>query len=432
MRSLSHSARPKDTAPGQPGVIVENPRRPDRFHSMMNVMDDDIARRVYNDPLARWFVTEAYRITDTAALIAASGDQIARAGIPLWRLAYFQFTLHPEVAGRGYTWRRGKGAEVGAAPHGLREQARYRDSPLLAVFEQRKTIRARLEREEPKAAVLRELKNDGATDYVALPLIFSTGHVDALSVVSDAPGGFSRDDLDRMYLLQFAFARIVETHSLRDTATHLLDAYVGRAAGQRILAGAVTRGGGETIEAVIWYCDLRGFTSLSDQLPRDAVIALLNDYFGAVGAEVTKAGGEILKFMGDAMLAIFPVTSEEARPETVRRAAHAAAAALTAVAELNRQREADGAPVIRFGLALHVGEVMFGNIGASARLDFTVIGPAVNQAARLEKLCAALDRVVVVSAEVAAFLPQDLLTPLGRHSFKGIAEPQTVYGLNAE
>ncbi|MEW6638980.1 MAG: adenylate/guanylate cyclase domain-containing protein [Pseudomonadota bacterium] len=392
-------------------------------------MDDDTAARVYSDPLARWFVTEAYRITDTAALIGATGEHIVDAGIPLWRLAYFQMTLHPEIAGKAYTWRRGGRPEVGEAPHGLRQEARFLDSPLRLVFEQRKTVRVRLETTEPAAPVLRELKGDGGTDYVALPLIFSTGRVDALSVMSDAPGGFSHQDLDRMYLLQFAFTRIVEIHSLRDTAVYLLDAYVGHEAGQRILAGEIQRGGGKAIEAVIWYCDLRGFTRLSDRMPRDVVIALLNDYFGAAGAAVTEAGGEILKFMGDAMLAIFPVTSGTTRPEAVRQAVRAATVAGDAVAALNERRAAAGDPTIRFGLALHLGEVLFGNIGASARLDFTVIGPAVNHAARLEKLCGALDCPVVMSEAVAAHLPRDQVVPLGAHPLKDIAEPQAVYGL---
>lgn len=391
-------------------------------------MDDATAARVYSDPLARWFVTEAYRITDTARLVEASGEQLVAAGIPLYRLAYFRFTLHPELIGNAYTWRRGKGVEVGTAPHGLRQESRYRDNPLPVVFEQQKTIRARLERlDTVEAPVLRQLKQEGATDYVALPLIFSTGHVDALSVVSDQPGGFSAQDLDRMYLLQFAFTRIVEIHSLRDTAVNLLDAYVGHAAGERILAGEVKRGDGQTIEAVIWYCDLRGFTRLSDRLPRDAIIALLNDYFGAMAEAVTAAEGEILKFMGDAMLAIFPVASPAERQGVAARALYAAGAAVKAIAALNEVRAAAGSPLLRFGLALHIGEVMFGNIGASARLDFTVIGPAVNRAARLEKLCAAIDRPVLVSAELAALLPADRVAPLGRHRVKDVDEPPLVF-----
>jgi len=392
-------------------------------------MDDDIAQRVYSDPIARWFVTEAYRITDTAELVAAAGEQLVLSGIPLYRLAYFQMTLHPEFQGRGYFWRRGKGVQTGVRPHGDNQDAEYRDNPLPAVLEQHKTVRVRLDRVEPQAPLLRQLKAEGATDYVALPLLFTTGHVDALSVVSDAPDGFSMADLDRMFLLQFAFTRLVEIHSLRDMATHLLDAYVGRAAGQRILAGDVRRGEGQTIEAVIWYCDLRGFTRASDSLPRDAIIALLNDYFDTMGALVTSAGGEILKFMGDGMLAIFPVASPDQRGETASRAMRAAASAVDAMLVLNRVRATEGEPAVRFGLALHIGEVMFGNIGASQRLDFTVIGPAVNYAARLEKLCSPLDRCVILSAPIAGLLPQNEIEALGRHAMKDIDVPQTIYGL---
>lgn len=391
--------------------------------------DDDIARRVYSDPVARWFVTEAFRIADTGTLVAEAAEQLVRSGIPLYRLAYFQRTLHPEFMGKGYFWRRGRGIEVVNAAHSLLQDADYLDNPLPLVYDRQKTIRVRLEQVEPQAPILRQLKSEGATDYVALPLIFSNGHVDALSVVSDKPGGFSMTDLDRMYQLQFAFTRIVETHSLRDTAVNLLDAYVGRAAGQRILAGEVRRGDGQTIEAVIWYCDLRGFTRASDSLPRDAVIALLNDYFDAMGAVVTESGGEILKFMGDGMLAIFPVSSPNARAETATRAARAAAAAADSILVLNRCRAAIDEPVVRFGLALHIGEVMFGNIGASRRLDFTVIGPAVNYAARLEKLCSLLDRRVLLSQAFAALLPPGEAMPLGEHAMKDIAEPQPVFGL---
>ncbi len=392
-------------------------------------MDDDIARRVYSDPVARWFVTEAYRITDTAELVAAAGEQLVLSGIPLYRLAYFQVTLHPEFAGKGYFWRRGKGVETGVRLHGDNQDTEYRDNPLPVVFERHKTVRVRLDKVEPEAPVLRQLKDEGATDYVALPLLFTTGHVDALSVVSDQPGGFSSTDLDRMYLLQFAFTRLVEIHSLRDTATNLLDAYVGRAAGQRILAGEVKRGDGQTIEAVIWYCDLRGFTRASDSLPRDAIITLLNDYFDTMGNIVTNAGGEILKFMGDGMLAIFPVAAADQRAETALRAVAAAASAVDAMLVLNRIRSAEGEPTVRFGLALHIGEAMFGNIGASQRLDFTVIGPAVNHAARLEKLCAPLDRSVLISAAVAALLPRGDVDPLGAHRLKDIDEPQQIFAL---
>ncbi len=392
-------------------------------------MDEDIASRVYADPLARWFVTEAYRISDTGDLVAAAGEQLVRAGIPIYRLAYFQLTLHPELDGHAYLWRRGQPVQVLPAPAGLRDRPEFKDNPMAVVYDQHKTVRVRLENVQPEAPVLRQFKEEGATDYVALPLLFGNGHVDGLSILSDKPGGFSDEDLDRMFLLQFAFTRIVETHSLRDTAANLLDAYVGRAAGQRILAGEIKRGSGQTIEAVIWYCDLRGFTRTSDSLPRDVVIALLNDYFDTMGKIVTEAGGEILKFMGDGMLAMFPVPEPAERDAVARRAARAAASVADAMVVLNRIRAAAEEPTVRFGLALHIGEVMFGNIGASNRLDFTVIGPAVNYAARLEKLCSQIDRPIVLSAKIASLLPPGMATPLGEHALKDIDQKQAVFGL---
>jgi adenylate cyclase len=384
---------------------------------------------VYGDPLARWFVTEAFRITDTAELVAAVGQQLVDAGIPLYRLAYFQLTLHPELAGKAYYWRRGRGVQANTFPHGYHQDADYSDNPLPSVLEQQKTIQSRLEKVEPQAPILRQLKEEGATDYVALPLVFTTGHVDALSMVSDRPGGFSTLDLDRMSQLQFAFTRLVEIHSLRDAAVNLLDAYVGHAAGQRILAGEVKRGDGQTIEAVIWMSDLRGFTRASDSLPRDTVIALLNDYFDTMGKIVTDAGGEILKFMGDGMLAVFPVPEPGQRAAIAATAARAAASVADAMMVLNRNRVSADKPAVRFGLALHIGEVMFGNIGASNRLDFTVIGPAVNYAARLEQLCAHIDKPIVLSAAIAALLPETQTVPLGKHALKDIDQPQTTFGL---
>jgi adenylate cyclase len=386
--------------------------------------------RVYGDPLAQWFVTDAYRITDTAELVKASGEKLVEAGIPLYRLAYFQTNLHPELAGKAYTWRRGRGVEVGTATHGLFLRPQYLNNPLRVVYEQRKTIRVHLEEQNDlQAPILRQLKEEGATDYVALPLLFTTDHIDSLSVVSDAPGGFSRHDLERMYQLQFAFTRIVEVHSLRDTAVNLLDAYVGHAAGERILRGEVKRGDGETIDAVIWFSDLRGFTRMSDRLPRAVLIALLNDYFGALANAVCDEAGEILKFMGDGMLAMFPAAGG-GRSEAAARAVRAASAAATAIAALNKARADKAEPPIRFGIALHVGEVMFGNIGASHRLDFTVIGPAVNHAARLEKMSAAIDQPIVLSGELAALLAPGETVPLGRHQLKGIDLPQAVFGLS--
>ena len=394
-------------------------------------MDEDIAQRVYSDPVARWFVTEAFRITDTGQLVAAAGEQLVLAGIPLYRLAYFQLTLHPQFQGTAWFWRRGRGVESGTRPHGDNQDSEYRDNPLPTVFEQQRIVRVRLDQVEPQAPLLQQLKAEGATDYVAIPLLFTNGHVDALSVVSDRTGGFSTTDLDRMYQLQFAFTRIVEIHSLRDTAANLLDAYVGRAAGQRILAGEVKRGDGQSIEAVIWYCDLRGFTALSDATPAEEVVRILDRYFDAMATPIDREAGEVLKFVGDAVLAIFPIGSDP--PAAVcERALAATRDARRNIAAINRDRAARNEAPIGYGIAMHVGEVMYGNVGALHRLDFTVIGAPVNEACRVEALTRTLDvDVLLTDAFVAASGAKDFPS-VGRHPLKGVSTLREVFALPGE
>ncbi|MDP6814260.1 MAG: adenylate/guanylate cyclase domain-containing protein [Alphaproteobacteria bacterium] len=355
-----------------------------------------------------------------------AGEQLHAGGIPLYRLSYIQRTLHPEFIGYGFFWRRGHGVDKVRAPISIEDQSEYRDNPLPAVFEHGKTVRVRLEREaDPQAPLLRQLQAEGATDYVALPVIFTDGRIDGLSVTSDAPGGFSRQDLDRMFALQFMFARIVEIHNLRATATNLLDTYVGHDAGARILDGAIHRGDGETIRAVIWYCDLRGFTGLSDHLPRDDLIGMLNDFFACMAGPVEAAGGQVLKFVGDAMLAIFRIGADDEKT-VAGTALDAAHQAVGAAERLNRQRQADGKPNLDFGLALHIGDVMYGNIGAPSRLDFTVIGPAVNLAARLQAQSRDIGHAILCSAEIAALRPGRVVS-CGPHRMKGMAAAVEVF-----
>ncbi|MBM3567812.1 MAG: adenylate/guanylate cyclase domain-containing protein [Alphaproteobacteria bacterium] len=379
----------------------------------------------YGDPIARWLVTEAFLLTETKDLVAGIAQRLVEAGIPLFRLAYFRRSPRPEFLGTAYFWRRGQEVVAYNAPYSILKDVDYLDNPLPIVYAQGKTVRVRLKEVEPRFPLLKELKAEGATDYVIMPVFFGNGHIDALSVVADGSDGFTAAQLDRMYALQMLLARIVEIHALRITAINLLDAYVGHEAGARILSGVVQRGDGETIRAVIWFADLRDFTRLSDTLPRETVIGLLNDYFDAVGEPVTAKGGEILKFIGDAMLAILPVREGGDGPACAA-ALDVALAAKAAVAETNRKRAAAGQPEIRFGLGVHIGEVLFGNIGTSRRLDFTVIGPAVNHVTRLESLAKPLGQPIVISAEVAAYLP-GLLRSLGRHALRGVEGASEVF-----
>jgi adenylate cyclase len=268
--------------------------------------------------------------------------------------------------------------------------------------------------------VLKEYVADGCTDYVMMHLPFSDEGRHAIAFATDRPGGFTEAELRFVDAMLPHMARQSELLTLRYLTTTLLDIYVGRNAGERVLTGQIRRGSGETIRAVIWLSDLRGFTSLSDRLPRDALLALLNGYFDCVGGAIEAAGGEILKFICDAVLAIFPLGARYDLAATARAALAAAEKARAGLAEL---RKLPGGEALDFGMALHVGDVMYGNIGTAQRLDFTVIGPAVNMTARLESLAASLGEPILVSAEIASAIGAASLVSVGRHPLKGMAAP---------
>jgi len=222
---------------------------------------------------------------------------------------------------------------------------------------------------------------------------------------------------------------VLELNETRRTARILLETYIGRQAGHRVLKGRIKRGDGDIIEAVIWVCDLRGFTALSETMPLHDVIAHLNTYFDCVGQPIERHGGEILKFMGDAILAIFTAKpGEDGLAAACTRAADAAREALARKDALNERQRKQNLPTAEWGLGLHVGEVMYGNVGVGNRLDFTIIGPAVNRAARLEGLTAVLGRSVLASREFAE-ISKLTCNPLGAFELKGIARPQEVYDL---
>ncbi len=392
--------------------------------------DMDAALRA-DDEIAAWLIDEAWRLDGTAALIEALGERFVAGGIPLWRLNYLMTTLHPSLLGSRYLWRRGgTGVETLDAPRAVIESDEYLRSPIPSVVDNRTTLRRRLV--GPKAKLdfplLIEIRDDGGTDYLCVPVEFSDGHINTVSVTSDAAEGFRRHDLDHMYALLPLFARIVEVHAVRRLAADLLDVYVGHDAGRRILKGQIGRGDGQTIRAAIWTCDLRGFTPLADTMAGDTLIAILNDYFDRMVAPIESRGGEVLKFIGDSVLAMFPVLDGRAAAAVCGAALDAALEAAAGMAELNRARRAAEAPVLRFGLGLHLGDVIYGNIGAASRLDFTVIGPAVNLVNRLEHLSRELDRPIIASAAVASCLP-GRLESLGTHELRGVREPHEVFSV---
>jgi len=257
------------------------------------------------------------------------------------------------------------------------------------------------------------------------------GSIHATSWVTRHPGGFSDDDIAAIRSIVTPLARVSEIISLRRTAEMLLDTYVGNRAGARILGGQIRRGHNDTMQAAIWLSDLRGFTALSDRLPAETVVEILNNYFDCQVTAIRGHGGEVLKFMGDGLLAVFPID------EYVGDATHVCARVLEAARESRASVEALAHPVgdvverFRFGVALHVGNILYGNIGGGNRLDFTCIGPAVNLAARLEKIAGRLGRTVVVS-EVFANACRHDWRELGEFPIAGFSKAQRVYGLGEE
>ena len=374
---------------------------------------------------AAWLIDGARSAPRGPEMLAEVCERLVADGLPLWRVAVFIQTLHPLVMARRFLWRPGAPIEVFEASFAVAEEATFLTSPVLVVRQTGQAIRRRLA--DPECPVdfpiLREFLDEGVTDYLALPLRFIDDEIHVVTLTTRRAGGFFDADVAALDSLLAPLARVTEIRALRFTAVTLLNAYVGREAGEHILAGRIRRGQTDSIRAVIWLSDMRGFTKRADTMSPEALIAVLNVFFDKLVPAIEAEGGEVLKFMGDGLLAIFRIAGD---PElVVARALRAARKARANVAEL------PPAEALRFGLALHVGEALYGNIGAGARLDFTCIGPAVNMAARLEKVAAKLGRTVVASDAFARHAPADFAA-LGDFELPGFREPVAVYGLRDE
>ncbi len=377
-------------------------------------------------PVIRWLMTDARKRADHRDFIEAFAQALLAAGVDVARVTTGVPILHPQIFSFSGLWQAESGTTerlFRATPETLAVMA---NSPIRIAYDGGGPYRCDLT--EPAKAdefpILAELRSDGLTDYIVYPVPFADGSHKALSFATRRRGGFSGDELALFEAMIPAVGFNLEVQALRRTARTLLDTYVGQQSGGRVLEGQIRRGTGETISAVIWLCDLRGFTTLSETLPRDALIDLLNCYFGPMCDAVASQGGEILKFIGDAMLAIFPVGDDVA--QVCASALKAAQLAQAALAKENDRRRELGLAQIEYGLALHVGDVMYGNIGSDTRLDFTVIGPAVNLTARVESMCRQLGRPLLLSSD---FVDAGHLTAtsLGRFPLKGVAAAQEIF-----
>jgi adenylate cyclase len=387
---------------------------------------DDIAA------IADWLADGARSEPTPSLVLETLCARLTACGLPLWRVAVFVRTLHPDIMGRRILWRPDTGVSVADAPHAMLQSAEFLDSPIARVFNSATGLRRHLA--DPACpddfAILAELREEGVTDYLVSPFIFTDGSVHAGTWTTRQPGGFTAAQVAAMESLVKPLARVAEIRALRRTAVNLLETYVGHQAGERILSGHIRRGDHESIAAAIWLSDMRGFTALADRLPPAALLDLLNRYFDCQTPAIAEQGGEVLKFMGDGLLAIFPVAGDDNAVGAVcRRALVAAQAARAGIAALPAIRGDNGGP--RFGLALHLGEVLYGNIGGGNRLDFTCIGPAVNLAARIEKLAGSLGRTVLASADFAQRCGSGLAA-IGHFPLPGFTDAQEIYGLPDE
>jgi adenylate cyclase len=379
--------------------------------------------------LTDWLIDGARSAASPSRMMSETCERLVAAGLPLWRVGVFVRTLHPDIYGRNFIWRPDAEVELGTVDFNILDAPEFQASPLAIVFRQGLEVRARVgDPASQRFPIIEDMHAEGVTDYIALPLLFIDGTVHASSWTTKQPGGFTDQQLTGLRSLVRPLARVIEIIQWRRTSSLLLDTYVGNRAGERILSGQIRRGHTDTMHAAIWLSDLRGFTALSDRLPAETVVDILNNYFDCQVSAIRTHGGEVLKFMGDGLLAVFPIDEYVGDVRQVCSSVLEAARESRASVEAMHYPIGDAVERFRFGVALHVGRILYGNIGGGNRLDFTCIGPAVNLAARLEKIAGRLSRTIVASEGFAGICAGGW-SELGEFPIAGFAKAERVYGL---
>ena len=381
------------------------------------------------EPVLEWLDAGAPPARRPQDVLRGVCHRLVERGMAIYRVGVFVRTLHPNVLGRAFIWHGERDiVEMNEAGHDLLESEIFVKSPIRVVFAGDVEVRRRLA--DPECPldfpILEELRQEGATDFIAVPLRFLGGEVHAASFATRRPGGFTESELAALRRLLPPFTRVAEIFANMRKAQNILDAYLGPSAGAKVLAGQIKRGDAQDIDAVIWFCDLRDSTRLADSMSRRDFLRLLNDYFECVLGPVLERQGEVLRFIGDAALAIFPVDGEP-RPACAK-ALEAAREALARLRKLGEHRP----PPLRVGIGLHLGSLTYGNIGTPSRIEFTVVGAAANEAARIESLCKALEVDLLASAPVARALGDQThgpLVSLGSHTLTGVRDKMELFTL---
>ncbi len=379
--------------------------------------------------VVQWLYSDASYLNDTLEIVSEMAARLRDGNVPVDRATTGIWVVHPNVRAEASVWASDGTKELRLYTADNSSDEDYQSSPIQRVHQTNQAVRVRIS-ERPEEAeefpVAIDLRDEGYTDYIALPMPFSDGSVKVASFATKAPGGFRSGHISVFESLIRPLALVCELKTLRRTAETVLDTYVGPRAGSKVLDGTTRRGQGEWIKAVVSFADIRGFTRLSNTLPADMIVNFLNKYFGAMTAAVEAHGGEVLKFIGDEVMATFPYETEEEARDAARRALLAARDTLGRIDEINRSNKCAQTPDLSVGIALHAGDVFYGNVGSETRLDFTVVGPVVNLAARIAELAKDLHREVLVSDALSDIMGcrSGLF---GRYQVKGFDDPVSVY-----
>ncbi len=392
--------------------------------------------------LQDWLVTEGLRGIGDVALLHGFCERLLAEGVPVFRVFVGSDMLHPTLAARTLRWRRGDpttDTDV-LRGDGSLPADEWRTSPFYAMM-QAGASELRLKLDDAAAVarfpVLPDLKQQGATDYLATVVAFGgmlcIGEVEEVyaSFATDRESGFTDHDLARLRGAMPALALALHAQRMAVLGRTFLATYLGTDAAGRVLAGNIVRGQAESVHAVIWSSDLTSFTRIADENPADQLLAMLNAYAEVVVEAIEAHGGDVLKFIGDGILAIF---RDDNLVAACGRALDATRVMRTRVDALKASRSAAGLPITDVTLALHVGEVLYGNFGSATRLDFTVLGTAVNETSRIAALSRTLDQKLLVSSPFAAECGprRGELVSLGRYALRGVARPQELFTLDIE
>lgn len=383
-----------------------------------------------------WLLDEAFGENDLLLLYQGFLWRLVAAGLPIVRASLHVGTLHPQLYGYAWNWNSDDGLcdEVKIDESVLTTDA-YRKNPLFRVIENGERVQTLVDDAAAAGSpLLADLRNSGITEYRALPLRAHGTYHNATTLATRRENGLTEQQSGQIDKLLPLLALHVERHIEARISENIVTTYLGARAGRQVLEGSIKRGAGTPIDAIIWASDLRGFTELADKLSESDLTATLNAYFDQLVAAVMDHGGEVLKFIGDGLLAVFPFDAFPSEGDTADAAIVAGQSALQALERLNADPEAlpgvTGWRPLRTGIALHRGEVFFGNVGSPRRLDFTVIGKAVNAASRVEALCKTTGRTLLVTEAVRSLSTRDF-DSLGRFELKGLDEAVAVYAPSA-